>query len=125
MNRRRRNQELDEEIRGHLTMAAQDRIARGENPEQAARNARRELGNQAPIQEITRAMWGWAAMERQTPDYLESNGYSTPPGTPVQRQRLEQPVAVISSRAARYLWPEGNPIGRHVQGSDRVNQRSR
>src|SRR5689334_16229559 len=60
----RRNDELDEEIRAHLAMAAQDRMARGESAADAARNARRELGNETLIKEITREMWGWTAVER-------------------------------------------------------------
>ena len=64
MKWRRRNQDLDEEIRAHLAMAVQDRISRGESPAEAARNARRELGNEALIKEITREMWGWTAAER-------------------------------------------------------------
>jgi hypothetical protein len=64
MNFRRRNQELDEEIRAHLAMAVQDRIARGESPAEAARNARRELGNETLLKEITREVWGWTALDR-------------------------------------------------------------
>src|ERR1043166_5760549 len=64
MTLRRRNRELDEEISAHLAMAAQDRIARGESPAEAARNARRELGNEALVKEITREIWGWTAIER-------------------------------------------------------------
>lgn len=64
MTLRRRNRELDEEIRSHLAMAAQDRVARGENGDEAVRNAGRELGNEALIKEITREMWGWTAVER-------------------------------------------------------------
>jgi predicted permease len=64
MTLRRRNRELDEEIRAHLAMAVQERISRGESPAEAARNARRELGNEALIKEITRKMWGWTAIER-------------------------------------------------------------
>jgi predicted permease len=64
MKWRLRNQELDDELRAHLAMAVQDRISRGENPAEAARNARRELGNEALVKEITREMWGWTAVER-------------------------------------------------------------
>ena len=45
MWRRRQDEELDEEIAGHLRMAIADRVARGESPEQAARAARLEFGN--------------------------------------------------------------------------------
>src|SRR5215471_10247035 len=61
---RRRNRELDEEIQAHLAMAIQDRISRGESPAEAARRARRELGNETLIKEITRGMWGWTAVDR-------------------------------------------------------------
>ncbi len=64
MNWRRRNEELDEEIRAHLAMAVADRMARGESRQDAERNARREFGNQTFIQELTREMWGWTALER-------------------------------------------------------------
>jgi putative ABC transport system permease protein len=58
--RRRRDEELEEEIRRHLEMAIRDRIERGENPEQAAAAARREFGNLGLIKEVTREMWGLA-----------------------------------------------------------------
>jgi predicted permease len=61
---KRRDRELDEEIRAHLTMAARDRIERGETPESAEQAARREFGNLALIQETTREMWGWRWFER-------------------------------------------------------------
>src|SRR5260370_19312414 len=66
--RRRRNQELDEEIQAHLAMATRDRIERGEEPQTAERAARRELGNRALIQETTRDMWGWSSLERLRQD---------------------------------------------------------
>jgi putative ABC transport system permease protein len=59
---------LDEEIRGHLRMAAQERVERGEDPLQADRNARRQFGNELLIREVTRDMWGWAALERLAQD---------------------------------------------------------
>ncbi|HEX3746994.1 MAG TPA: ABC transporter permease [Bryobacteraceae bacterium] len=64
MTWRRRNHDLDDEIRAHLSMAVQDRVSRGESPDDALRSARRELGNETLTKEITREMWGWAAVER-------------------------------------------------------------
>ena len=60
----KRNDDLDEEIRAHLAMAARDRVERGESPADAAFNARREFGNEALVKEITREMWGWTAIQR-------------------------------------------------------------
>ncbi len=63
-SRRRRNQELDDEIQAHLAMATRDRVERGEEPLAAERAVRREFGNRALIQETTREMWGWVSLER-------------------------------------------------------------
>jgi putative ABC transport system permease protein len=63
-SRRRRNRELDEEIRSHLTMAARDAHERGEGPEQARLSARRDFGNVGLVQEVTRDAWGRAWLER-------------------------------------------------------------
>src|SRR5487761_95920 len=62
--RRHRDAELDEEIRAHLNMAIQERIARGESPGEAATSARREFGNELLVKEVTREMWGWTLLER-------------------------------------------------------------
>jgi predicted permease len=51
MNRRRED-DLNDEIRGHLEMARQD----GHDP--------REFGNVTLVKETTRAMWGWTSLER-------------------------------------------------------------
>jgi predicted permease len=67
-HRRKRENELDEELQSHLQMAAQDRGDRGETPEQARGAARRELGNVGLIKEVTREMWGWASFERLVQD---------------------------------------------------------
>src|SRR5260370_39756395 len=56
--RRRREEELDEELAAHLRMAEAARVARGEAPADGAANARREFGNMGLIKQITRAMWG-------------------------------------------------------------------
>ena len=61
---RRRNRDLDDEIRAHLDMAVQERVARGESPYEAAQSARREFGNELLIKEVTRDMWSWTAVER-------------------------------------------------------------
>jgi macrolide transport system ATP-binding/permease protein len=58
----RRNRDLEEEIQQHLRFAAQEGIARGDAPDDTA--LRREFGNIALIQEITREMWGWTSLER-------------------------------------------------------------
>ena len=50
--------ELRAEIDAHLTMATADRVARGEDPRQAAAAARRELGNLGQIQESDRDVRG-------------------------------------------------------------------
>lgn len=65
---RRRDEEIDEEIRAHLRMAIEERIARGEAPEDAAKNARREFGNELMVKEVTREMWGWNLLERFAQD---------------------------------------------------------
>jgi putative ABC transport system permease protein len=61
-NREQRDQELDEEISGHLRMAEQDRVDRGQTPEDARFAARREMGNVSLIKEVTRGMWGGSWM---------------------------------------------------------------
>ena len=61
--RRRREEELEEEIQSHLQMAIRDRMERGESPEEAESAARREFGNVGLIKETTRGMWGFGALE--------------------------------------------------------------
>jgi putative ABC transport system permease protein len=58
-----RDAELREELKTHLDMAVEDRIARGESPAEAAAAARREIGNLSQVQEATRDVWGgrWLA----------------------------------------------------------------
>jgi predicted permease len=56
---RRKQQELNDEIDSHLRMAAQERVARGENRACAEQSARRELGNATLIREATRDQLPW------------------------------------------------------------------
>ena len=56
--RARSTEELSDELRTHLDMAIADRIARGESPESASANARREFGNVGLATELARDQWG-------------------------------------------------------------------
>ena len=49
-------------------MATRDRMDRGEAPERARSEARREFGNLGIIREVTAEMWGWASVERLMQD---------------------------------------------------------
>jgi predicted permease len=60
--------ELDEEIETHLALETQRRIAEGESPEEAERDARRDFGNVGRVKEITREFWGGAWWERWRQD---------------------------------------------------------
>ena len=66
--RRRREEELDEEIQGHLRMATQERMEQGVSAEQARVSAVREFGNVGLVKEVTRQMWGWGWFEQLMQD---------------------------------------------------------
>src|SRR5579862_6416120 len=57
--RAKRNRELDEEIRAHLTLAEQEAAGSGQQRGDAQLSARHEFGNVAIAEEVTRDMWGW------------------------------------------------------------------
>ncbi len=67
----RREKELEEEMRGHLEMAAKEREERGEKKEEAESAARREFGNVGLVKEVTQDVWGWRWLE----DLLEDARY--------------------------------------------------
>ncbi len=62
--RTNRNRDLTSEIESHLRMAAQDKMEPGADLLEAGFSARREFGNVALVQEVTRQTWGWPAFER-------------------------------------------------------------
>ena len=62
--RKRREEELDAEVRSHLEMAARERMERGKTAEEAEHAARREFGNVGLVREVTRDAWGWGALDR-------------------------------------------------------------
>jgi putative ABC transport system permease protein len=52
-----------------------------------------------------------------TPDYFKAMGIPLRQGRFLEDDDRRRPSAVISERAARFLWGTGNPIGRHVRGA--------
>src|SRR6266849_3411331 len=56
--RKKRETELNEEVRSHLEMAARERVEKGEEKKEAERAARWEFGNVGLVKEITRDVWG-------------------------------------------------------------------
>src|SRR5450759_984033 len=63
MNRRRREEELERDIADHIAMETEDNIARGMSPVEARFAALRKFGNVARVQEDTRSVWGWTALD--------------------------------------------------------------
>jgi predicted permease len=70
--RKRRNAELQEEIQAHLLLAAREGIESGQTEKEARHSARREFGNVAIAEEVTRDMWGW----RWVADFLQDLRYA-------------------------------------------------
>src|SRR5437879_3985532 len=56
--KRKRDKELDEEVRSHLEMAARERVGRGEAADDAKHAARQEFGNVGLVKEVARDQWG-------------------------------------------------------------------
>lgn len=64
----RRRDELQEELESHIRMAIRDRVERGESEVQARQAVLREFGNVGLVEDVTREMWGWNAIERVMKD---------------------------------------------------------
>ncbi len=69
--RRKQETELEEEVRSHLEMAAQERTEQGVDRQEAEHAARREFGNVELVKEVTRDMNGWRWLE----DLIEDARY--------------------------------------------------
>jgi predicted permease len=67
-HRERRQEQLEEELKSHLRMAAADRTDRGESASEAEGAARREFGNFALVGEVAREQWGWLWLEELLQD---------------------------------------------------------
>ena len=61
--RRRKQEQLEEELQSHLAMSERDRVERGESPEMAVQASRRDFGNVELVQRVTRDQWGWTWLE--------------------------------------------------------------
>ena len=62
--RRAREEDLEREIRSHLSAEAGEQIEHGLAEAEAHYAAQRALGNATLIKEDTRAIWGWTSLER-------------------------------------------------------------
>jgi putative ABC transport system permease protein len=62
--RKRREQDLERELRSDLELEAAELQENGLSEEEARYAARRAFGNAASIKEDTREMWGWGFVER-------------------------------------------------------------
>src|SRR5262249_47372345 len=65
---RPRDAEIDEELESHLRMAIQDRIDRGDAPDEARRRALIECGSRTLAREEMRSVWTWTALEQLVTD---------------------------------------------------------
>src|SRR5215471_16148785 len=63
VRRERFNRELEEEMRFHLEMKAQENSEAGMEPEEASYAAQRQFGNQTLLQEVSRDMWAARSIE--------------------------------------------------------------
>src|SRR2546430_11492098 len=66
--KRKREKELEEEVRSHLKLSAQERVERGVDEGEATSAARREFGNVELVKETTRDVWGWGFLDRLAQD---------------------------------------------------------
>ena len=66
--RRQRARDLEQEMRTHLEMDIADRVARGEAPDAAARNARLDFGSATDVRETTSDMWSGELLHQTSQD---------------------------------------------------------
>jgi len=68
MRWRRREEDLDRELRAHLEAEAEEQKQAGLAPEEARYAAERILGNMTMLKEDTRGVWSWTVLERFAQD---------------------------------------------------------
>jgi putative ABC transport system permease protein len=69
LRRDRFDRELEEEMRFHLEMKAQENAEAGMRPNEARYAARRQFGNQTLLREESRNMWGFRFLETLAQDF--------------------------------------------------------
>ena len=60
--------DLEEELEAHLAIETKRLMESGQLRAQAEREARRQLGSQALVMELTREAWGWSGLARAWQD---------------------------------------------------------
>ena len=68
LQRRHKEEDLREELQFHLAEEMDERRSRGLSADEAARAARRDLGNAAVLREDARALWSWTLLEQLVQD---------------------------------------------------------
>ena len=68
LQRRRKEDDLREELQFHLAEEADERLADGMSNDEARWAARRDLGNVTLLQENTRTLWSWILLEQLAQD---------------------------------------------------------
>jgi predicted permease len=68
-SRRRCDAELEAELSSHLALDIDARIARGESPDDARRNAQQDFGNIVTVREVTTDMWSGETMHQLIQDF--------------------------------------------------------
>ncbi len=68
LHRRRKQEDLRDELQFHLDEEAEERQAEGLSGEEARYAARRDMGNLTLVQEETRAAWTWTYLEQLAQD---------------------------------------------------------
>ena len=63
LRRDRFDRELEEEVRLHLEMKAEEYMASGMTQDEARRAARLRFGNETRLREMSRETWGFVMME--------------------------------------------------------------
>lgn len=66
--RKKREHDLERELRSHLELEAMEQQERGLSAEEARHAALRAFGNATLVQEEVREMWGWVSLERLIQD---------------------------------------------------------
>ena len=70
-----------------------------------------------PAQPPVRGECALANFRFVTPGYWQAMGIPLKMGRFLDQSDKNRPKAVISERAAQYLWPNQNPLGKHVRGT--------